>query len=211
MRKFSAIFSAVAIFSAGLILAGCVTATSTGTGVDAEGRRAFLRYAGGEGPVYLAAINAPTNLGAGVGARAAAAATDSVIGIGVEFTADRAQASRPNYRIITLFDPEVSLSANQVCTADTRPMVAARYQDRTNLFMAFCARGEALAGAKVRGSKVVSADDPELTRMVRAGMVEMFPNPGVDGPGNPPVFGSLTFDGGTPRFRINPLTGIVGD
>lgn len=203
--------SSAIVVCVSLILAGCVTATSTGTGVDAEGRRAFLRYAGGEGPVYLAVINAPTDLGSEVGARAARAATDSVIGIGVTFTADRSQASRPNYRIITLFDPEISLSANEVCSADARPMVAARYQDRTNLFMAFCARGEALAGAKVRGSKIVSADDPEFARMVRAGMIEMFPNPGVDGPGNPPVFGSLIFDGGVPRFRLNPLTGLVGD
>jgi hypothetical protein len=194
-----------------LALSGCVTANSTSTGVDATGRHAFLSYAGADSPVFLTAVNPGFGAPPEVAARVAKAADQSVLGSPVTFSTDRAATKLPQYRIIALFDPEVSLSTGQVCSADERPPVAARYQDRTNLFMAFCARGEEIAGARVSGNRLSGPDDPELDRMVKAGMSEMFPPRGGGDRGQPPVFGSLSFGGGVPKFRLNPLAGVAGD
>ncbi|MCR9176277.1 MAG: hypothetical protein NXI19_09795 [Alphaproteobacteria bacterium] len=201
----------IAGLAAVLALSACVTANSTSTGVDANGRRAFLTYAGADAPVYLTAVNPAFGSPQEVAREVALSADQSVVGSPVTFTTERSETALPHYRIVALFDPEVSVSTDQVCRSDQTPPVAARYQDRTNLFLAFCARGEEIAGARVSGAKLSGPDDPELDRMVKAGMSEMFPPHGGGDRGNPPVFGSLGFDGGVPRFRLNPLAGVAGE
>lgn len=192
-----------------LTVSGCVTANSTSTGVDPSGRRAFLTHAGAETPVYLTAVNPAFGSPQEVARMVAKSADESVLGSPVSFTSVRAATKLPQYRIVALFDPEVSVSTGDVCKSDQTPPVAARYQDRTNLFMAFCARGEEIVGARVSGAKLSGPDDPELDKMVKAGMSEMFPPNGSRS--EPPVFGSLSFGVGVPKFRLNPLAGIVGD
>ena len=203
--------SVIAGLAAMVALSGCVTANSTSTGVDASGRRAFLSYAGSDAPVYLTAVNPGFGSPQEVARKVAASADQSVLGSPVTFSSDRTETKLPQYRIVALFDPEVSVSTGQVCSSDQAPPVAARYQDRTNLFMAFCSRGEEIAGARVSGKKLSGPDDPELDRMVKAGMSEMFPPRSGGDQGKPPVFGSLGFDGGVPKFRLNPLAGVVGN
>ena len=194
------------------MLAGCVTARNTITATDSEGRRAFLTYAGGETPVYLVAANPPADLGthAAVASRLADAASGAVFGMDTEFTSDIDMASRSNFRIVALFDPTVALSTTEVCRSEARqsPLVAARHADKTTLFLAFCTRGEDIAGTIVTGPKVVELSDPALTKMVRTGIREMFSfDDRRNNRDEPPILGSIAV---TPSvgFRLNPLTGI---
>lgn len=196
-----------------LALAGCVTAQNTIQPTDSEGRRAFLRYAGGSSPVYLLAANPPADLGGhdAVASAVADAASGAVFAMDTRFTADIAKADHPNFRIVALFDPTDALSTDEVCKSEAAAadVPAARYADRTNLFLAFCTRGEAIAGTKVSGPKLASLDDPALAEMARSGVREMFSTDDRNRErGDPPVLGSIGLHPNL-GFRLNPLAGIL--
>lgn len=199
----------VAVLASLLGLAGCgVTVQDTITGTDAEGRRAFLIYAGEKSPVWLQAGNAGIAPPGDASAAVAEAASGAVFALDTTFTADRKSAAHPKYRVLVLFDPTVGISADDVCRSFPGDVPAQRFQDRTNLFMAFCATAEPIAGATVRGPKISSLQDPKLREMVRAGIREMFPlNDGEREPNKPPILGSIR---AAPSFgfRLNPLEGI---
>lgn len=212
MRKFGQRIGVLGICA--LALAGCVTAQNTIQATDSEGRRAFLRYAGGDSPVYLRAANPPAGLGDhdAVASVMAEAASGAVFAMPTTFTSDVGSASHPNFRIVALFDPEESLSTADVCESEARStdLPAARYTDRTNLFLAFCTRGEAIGGTKVRGPKVTSLDDSALRDMTRTGIREMFSIDDRDrGRGDPPILGSFSGNPNNFGFRLNPLEGVV--
>lgn len=197
-----------------LALAGCVTANNTIQPTDSEGRRAYLRYAGGESPVYLRAANPPAELGGhdAVAAVMAEAASGAVFAMPTTFTADVGAAAHPNFRIVAMFDPVDSLSTADLCESEAMAtdVPAARRADRTNLFLAFCTRGEALAGTKVSGPKVASLSDPTLEKMTRTGIREMFAIDDRDrGRGEPPTLGTFSGNPNNFGFRLNPLEGVV--
>ncbi|WPZ35183.1 hypothetical protein T8K17_03355 [Thalassobaculum sp. OXR-137] len=197
-----------------LALAGCVTAQNTIQPTDSEGRRAYLRYAGSDSPVYLRAANPPTELGDhdAVASVMANAASGAVFAMPTTFTSEIGAANHPNFRIVALFDPEESLSTADVCESEARAadVAAARYSDRTNLFLAFCTRGEALGGTKVSGPKITSLSDPALAKMTRAGIQEMFAVDARDRRrGEPPVLGSISGNPSNFGFRLNPLEGVI--
>lgn len=196
-----------------LALTGCVTAQNTIQATDSEGRRAYLRYAGASSPVYLRAANPPTELGdhSAVAAALAENASGAVFAMDTTFTSEIGQAAHPNFRIVALFDPVESLSTEDVCRSEaaSTDVPAARFSDRTNLFLAFCTRGESLAGTKVRGPKLTSMSDPAFRDMIRTGIREMFT---IDDRqrerGEPPILGTIDL-APSPRFRLNPLEGII--
>jgi|GEM_PF-719240 len=196
-----------------LTLAGCVTARNTVQATDSEGRRAFLQYAGSSSPVYLLAANPPAELGdhAAVAGAVAEAASGAVFAMDTTFTADIARAAHPNFRIVALFDPVQSMSTEAVCQSEAKAadVPAARFADRTNLFLAFCTRGEAIAGTKVSGPKLASVADPAFREMARTGIREMFSfDDRRRDRGEPPILGSISVSP-TVGFRLNPLTGII--
>lgn len=193
-------------------LAGCITAQNDIQATDSEGRRAFLRYAGAYSPVYLRVANPPKELGdhATVGAAMADAASGAVFGMDTRFTADKGAADQPHFRIVALFDPVISMSTAEICRSEATgaDLPAARFADRTKLFLAFCTRGEALAGTRVSGPKLTSVSDPNLRKMARAGISEMFSlNDRDRDRRGAPILGSISVapDIG---FRLNPLEGI---
>lgn len=165
------------ILIAGL-LAGCVTAQNTAGLPDSEARRDYLRYAGASGPVYLRVMTWPLRLGEQpeVGAAMAAAATGAVFGLPTAFTADPGAAPQPQFRIVATFDYPPPLSPSALCAADQADRGPAVSPDgrETSLLLAFCTRGELLAGTRVRGSWIGTVSDPEFRRMVRSGIREMF-------------------------------------
>ncbi len=191
-----------------LLLTGCVTARDTATGVQAGPRHRFLAFAGYNSPVLMVSVNAPFQLTpTDVAARLAEYAEGAVMGSDVTYTASRAAATKNNYRIVAQFDAEQATSAGDVCrSAYQTAVLAARYADRTNLFMAFCDKDEPIAGAKVSGPKLSGLGDPTLRDMVRQGMKEMFPgSPGQSRGGS---MGSFEL-GPQPHFRLNPLDGLL--
>lgn len=212
MRMFSS--RALIVCACLLTLAGCVTARNTIQFTDSEGRRSYLRYAGSEGPVYLRAANPPASLGDhdAVAAVMADAASGAVFAMPTTFTSDREAAPQPHFRIVALFDAEESLSTAGLCESEATgtDLTAARYADRTNLFLAFCTRGEALAGTKVSGPKITSVSDPALRQMVRSGIREMF---SLDDRqrerGEPPILGTFSGNPNDFGFRLNPLEGVI--
>lgn len=190
-----------------LMLSGCITAQDTATGVDAGPRRRFLTIAGYQSPVLLISVNAPFHLEArDVAARLATFADGSVSGSDVTYTANPALAKHGNYRIVARFDAEQGADATDTCKSASEPVVAARYADRTNLFMVFCDRNEPIAGAKISAPKLSGMDDPNLREMLRQGMQAMFPSAGNQG--NAGSMGAIEVYP-LPRFRLNPLDGII--
>ncbi len=190
-----------------LLLSGCVTAQDTATGVQAGPRHRFLTFAGYGSPVLVVSVNSPFHLTErDVAARIAEHAQGAVSGADVTYTANPGAAKRNNYRIVARFDAEQGASAADVCRSATQSVVAARYVDRTNLFMAFCDEAEPIAGAKITGPKLAGPSDPNLREMVRQGMKTMFPGPGNANQAG--SMGSLEFTP-LPRFRLNPLDGII--
>lgn len=196
-----------------LALAGCVTARNTIQATDSEGRRAFLRYAGADGPVYLIAANPPAELGGhdAVAGAVAGAASGAVFAMDTQFTATISEAKHSNFRIVALFDPVDAMSTEDVCKSEAAGanVPAARHGDRTNLFLAFCTRGESIAGTRVSGPKVTALSDPAFAEMARTGIREMFAIDDRDRErGKPPILGSVSTYPNL-GFRLNPLTGIV--
>jgi len=190
-----------------LLLSGCVTAQDTITNVDPAPRLRFLNFAGNNSPVLMISVNAPFQLPATeVAARLAEMAKGSVSRSEVSYTASPAAARLNNYRIVARFDAEQGADTMDVCKSAYGPVVAARYADRTNLFLAFCDTSEPIAGAKVSGPKLTGPDDPKLREMLRQGMQTMFPNQSDQGHSG----GMGSFElAPSPRFRLNPLDGIL--
>ena len=122
------------------------------------------------------------------------------------YTASAAQAKHSNYRIVARFDAGQGADTKDACKAASGPAVAARYADRTNLFLAFCDQSEPIAGAKVSGPKLTGLSDPNLREMLRQGMQAMFPN--QTNSGRTGSMGSIRVDP-VPHFRLNPLDGII--
>ncbi|EDP63378.1 hypothetical protein BAL199_20385 [alpha proteobacterium BAL199] len=190
-----------------VLLTGCVTAQDTLTGVEAEPRRRFLTFAGYQSPVLLISVNAPFQLPQpDIAVRLTEHANGSVVGSDVTYTATAAQAKHANYRIVARFDAEQGTDTKDVCKSAFGPTPAARYADRTNLFMAFCDNAEPIAGAKVSGPKLAGLSDPNLREMLRAGMQAMFPS--ATNSGRTGSMGSIQVNP-VPHFRLNPLDGII--
>ena len=161
-----------------IVLTGCVTAQNSAGIPDSETRRDYLRYAGGSGPLYLRVMTWPLRLGdrPTVGARMAADATGAVFGMTTAFTAEEQAASQSHFRIVATFDYPQTLSPSALCAADQAdlgPGVVPE-ADETSLLLAFCTRGELLAGTRVRGPRIDSLNDPAFRDMVRSGIREMF-------------------------------------
>ena len=190
-----------------LMLGGCVTAHDTITNVDPAPRLRFLNFAGYQSPVLVVSVNAPFQLPArDVAARLAEHAEGAVTGSDVTYTANPGAARHGDYRVVARFDADQGASTKEVCQSAYESVVAARYVDRTNLFLAFCDKGEPIAGAKVSGPKLDGPADPNLREMMRQGMKAMFPHPSDRG--TPGGMGSIELSP-TPRFRLNPLDGIL--
>lgn len=190
-----------------LVLSGCVTAQDTITNVDPAPRLRFLNFAGSSSPVLMISVNAPFQLPAEeVATRLAAMAEGAVSGSDVTYTAKPAAAKLNNYRIVARFDAEQGADTMEVCKSAYGPAVAARYADRSHLFLAFCDTTEAIAGAKVSGPKLTGPSDPNLREMLRQGLKAMFPNQSDQG--KPGSMGSIEVYP-VPRFRLNPLDGLL--
>ena len=141
-----------------------------------------------------------------IAARLTEHANGSVAGSDVTYTATATQAKHANYRIVARFDAEQGTDTKDVCKSAFGPTPAARYADRTNLFMAFCDQAEPIAGAKVSGPKLAGLSDPNLREMLRAGMQAMFPS--ATNSGRTGSMGSIQVNP-VPHFRLNPLDGII--
>lgn len=191
-----------------VLLAGCVTVNETYTGVDNESKREYLQYAGGGTRVLVRAINSPFSEGAlATAAVAARLAKDAVILSTIEFTENDTAAAQPHFRVVMVFDPAVTVSAYDVCKADTVPPAAVRAPGALRIHSVFCSRDEPLAGTVVEGPAPKSLDGQDYEKMVRMAFENMFPTNDPRGPNEGPFRVTLRL-APTIGFRMNPFEGV---
>jgi hypothetical protein len=194
--------------SAMVMLAGCVTVNETYTGVANESKRDYLKYAGGETPVLVRAVNSPFGEGALQTAAVAARHAKDAVDVGtVEFTEDDAAAGQPHFRVVMVYDPAINVSAYDVCKADSVPSTAVRAPGELRIHSVFCSRDEPLAGTIVAGPAPKSLDDAAYEKLVRMAFENMFPTNDPEGPNERPFRTTLSL-APTIGFRLNPFEGV---
>ena len=193
---------------AGLAPGGCVTVRETNSDVGATTKRNFLRYSGNQSPVLVTALNSPFRADAlSVAAIAAHHAGAAVVGANVDFTEDASLASKPNFRLVLLFDPVNTVSPRDICAADNAPPVVAVIPGELSLHAAFCSDDEPIVGVLGTGPIPDGPNDPEFEKLVRMTVAEMFPTQDRKGPGKQNFMTSIRLYP-TPGFRLSPLTGV---
>jgi hypothetical protein len=189
------------------LLAGCVTVNESYTGVGNASKRDFLKYAGGESPVLVRAVNSPFSEGeVQTAAVAARLAKHAVTQSSVEFTEKDDAAKQPHFRIVMLFDPAINVSVHDVCKADGAAPKPNRAVGALRIHSAFCSHEEPLAGTVVEGPAPKSLHDANYEKMVRMAFENMFPTNDPDGPNERRFLTSFRFSP-TPGFRLNPFLG----
>jgi hypothetical protein len=191
-----------------VMLAGCVTVNEDFTGVANESKRDYLKYAGGETPVLVRAVNSPFSEGEiPTAAIAARHAKGAVTEIAVDFTENDAAAAQSHFRVVMVFDPAVTVSASDVCKADSVAPAAVRAPGALRIHSVFCSRDEPLAGTIVEGPAPKSLNDYAYEKLVRMAFENMFPTNHPEGPNEPRFLSSLQL-APTIGFRRNPFEGV---
>jgi hypothetical protein len=136
-----------------------------------DAARSYLQDAGRDGPVLLEVRGNPFAADAAV--PFAAAATGGVNGISVAFTADRAAARAPDYRIVVQFDPAESATVEQVCDA-ARPVAQRRAEGPLSALVAFCHRGDPVLYLTATAPRPDSPAAPVMRELAQQAMARMF-------------------------------------
>lgn len=161
-------FAAVLLF---LALAGCTDMPRFvyGTASSSDIVRGYLQGAGAAGPVLIEVRGRDAAFAPAI----AAAASGEVMGANVRFTADRARAPQPDYRVAFQFDPAPTATDAAVCagTAASAPPAAGQ----TRYKAVFCHKDRQFAAVEVWGPGLTGAADPGLAPLVRQTMLELFP------------------------------------
>ncbi|MBT5263603.1 MAG: hypothetical protein HOL85_02135 [Rhodospirillaceae bacterium] len=168
------------VTAACLVLAGCVTASDLAGSIGSGARRSYLDHAGRDGPVLAVAVNLPASLSAeATGQLVARAAGDAITETTTRFTNDPGLARNRDYRLVVVFDPPRGTAPSTLC--EGAPVGVTQGRPEMLVGAIFCARGQALAGARASGPRPRSPNDPALSKLVRAAIGELFPTP-IGGP-----------------------------
>jgi hypothetical protein len=155
-------------------LAGCGGLVQTVTYAfprSGDAARSYLQDAGRDGPVLLEVRGNPFAADAAV--PFAAAATGGVPGLAIAFTADRAAAKAPDYRIVVQFDPAESVTVEQVCDP-SRPVAQRRAEGQLAALVAFCHRRDPVLYLTATAPRPASPAAPVMRELAQQAMVRMF-------------------------------------
>ena len=152
---------------------------------EAEAARRALQYAGATGPV-LAVVRGDPLERPGRVEDALRAANQGVSGLDVAFTTDPALASRPDFKLVMLVNPDRPHDPAAACTvADddqsqymgTAPSAEAVVADpaRPTLLAVFCEEDRPIAGA-LGDIEVLGPDDARYGRLVTQTTAALFPD-----------------------------------
>lgn len=136
-----------------------------------DAARSYLQDAGRDGPVLLEVRGNP--FASDAAAPFAAAATGGVPGLAVSFTADRAAARAPDYRIVVQFDPAASATVDQVCDA-SRPVAQRRAEGPLTALVAFCHRSDPVLYLTATAPRPDRPDAPVMRELAQQALVRMF-------------------------------------
>lgn len=155
-------------------LAGCADMVRTVTyeyPQTTDVARGDLKDAAAAGPVLLEVRDNPF---AGDVARPfAAAASETSVGFKVNFTTDRAQAAKPDFRLVVQFSPAPGITSVEVCDA-SRPVAKAAPGDGLTALVAFCNRSQPILSVATYAGKAEGPDAPVIKRIAEQAMMRMF-------------------------------------
>lgn len=155
-------------------LAGCADMVRTVTyeyPQTADVARGNLKDAAAAGAVLLEVRDSPF---AGDVARPfATAASETSVGFKVHFTTERAQAAKPDFRLVVQFYPAPGVGSAEVCDA-SRPVARMTPGDGLTALVAFCNRSQPILSVATYAGKVEGPDAPVIRRMAEQAMMRMF-------------------------------------
>lgn len=167
-------------------LAGCADMVRTVTyeyPQTADVARGNLKDAAATGPVLLEVRDNPFS--GDVARPFAAAASETSVGFKASFTTDRAQAARPDFRLVVQFSPAPGVGSAEVCDP-SRPVAKTASADNLSVLVAFCNRNQPILSVAAYAGKAEGPDAPVIKRMAEQVMIRMFISSGQnhDAPGD---------------------------
>ena len=161
------------VFATAVLLSGCAGMVRTVTYEYPQSSavaRENLQDAAAAGPVLLEVRD---NQFAGDVARSLAqAASATGVGFNVQFTTDRAQAGRSDFRLVVQFSPAPGVSAGEVCDS-SRP-VAKAPTDGLTAVVAFCKEAQPILAMAAVAPKAEGPDAPVVRQIAEQAMMRMF-------------------------------------
>lgn len=159
------------------VLAGLTAACEDGPATMAGTWRSpaawsTMIYAASDGPILVEVHGKPFT-DSDFPAKVAQSLSRQVIGRVVLFTPDRAQAPRPDIRLVLAFNPPETLDSKELCTGDAIPTAADR-RDKVTVLAAFCQGDSQLASARGWVGKVEGPDDKRFRQMMGQLARELF-------------------------------------
>jgi hypothetical protein len=172
------------VLGLGLALAACAPRTNVAgpPSGEAEAARRALQYAGATGPV-LAVVRGDPLERPGRVEEALRAANQGVSGLDVAFTTDPALASRPDFKLVMLLNPERPHDPASACVEPAQQQGAGdstgappqQDPNRPTLLAVFCEEQRPIAGA-LGDIEVAGPDDAGYARLVSRTTAALFPD-----------------------------------
>jgi hypothetical protein len=149
-------------------LAACEDAPqSTLIDMRVESAFDFLRYAGSQGPVLVEIIGEPFAGGAKVEAEQLATQMKATFTEPwISFTADKAKAAQPDYRMIWVVDPPPSLAIDAACLGKATTGTVRR-AEHVALRVYFCNEQKTLSAVQGSVRRPTRADDSSWRELVK--------------------------------------------
>lgn len=158
---------------AATLLSGCAGMVRTTTYEyphTAAVARDSLQDAAAAGPVLLEVRDNP--FASDVARSLAQAASATSVGFKVQFTTDRAQAGRSDFRLVVQFSPAQGVGAVEVCDS-SRP-VAKAPTDGLTAVVAFCKQAQPILAMAAVAPKSEGPDAPAVRQIAEEAMLRMF-------------------------------------
>jgi hypothetical protein len=149
-------------------LAACEDAPqSTLIDMRVESAFEFLRYAGSQGPVLVELVGEPFAGGAKLAPEQLATQMKATFTEPwISFTADKAKAAQPDYRMIWVVDPPPSLAIDAACQGKAATG-AVRRAEQVALRVYFCNEQKTLSAVQGRVRRPTRADDSYWQDLVK--------------------------------------------
>ena len=130
-----------------------------------------LQDAATSGPVLLEVRDNPFT--GDVARRLAEAASQTSVGIKVQFTAEPARAGKTDFHIVVQFDPAPGVSSAEVCDP-SRPVAKASASSELTALVAFCKRAQPIMSLVAAATRPDGANAPVIGTIAEQAMLRMF-------------------------------------
>ncbi len=147
---------------------------------DSDYTRDFMQWAGSSGPVLIELRDNPFPIGAAVVARTIAEASNGAPSGGiVTFTANPADAARPEWRVVYSFYPGSAVTSAQLCD-ESRQLAHRPQEGRLEVLVAFCNERYVIGSVGISAPPIAPGDTVGLAQLAERGMTDLL-QPGKRG------------------------------